>query len=368
MGENTFTTSIGLAKSLEGDLAAPFISVSDSEAVALAVEHFGLNGSVRRFATEKDDTFLLTTHEGRQFTVKITNPSEPRTVLDFQIELVNHVNRVDPSLPVPKNFRGLNGFYISDVKTLAGEQRMMRVMSFMSGIPRAKTRGNRLQREHTGELLAKLRHATASFSHPAESRVLAWDVSHLLNLMPLLHYVDDPRHRQTLTYALRRFSAIEPQIKDGRYQVLHNDFNTSNILVSDQYPEKVSGIIDFGDAVRTTVAVDVSTALMNQLMQPDADHSNDIFLEARDILRGYLRFADLTESELELIPHLAMGRVATRALLTCWRSKLFPENSEYIMRNTTVGWAHLEWFLAHSMHDISRLLLPSHLSSLRGSE
>ncbi|QGY33304.1 serine kinase (plasmid) [Pantoea cypripedii] len=342
--------------------------MSDGEAVALASEHFGLHGSVRRFATEKDDTFMLTTHDGERYTVKVANPSEPRSVLDFQIELVNHVNHNDPTLPVPENFRGLNGAYISDVLTSAGEKRMMRVMSFLPGTPRAKTTGNRQQREHTGELLAKLRHATATFSHPSDSRILAWDVSHLLNLLPLLSYVDDANHRQMLTYALRRFSAIEPLIKKGRYQVLHNDFNTSNILISDKQPEKVSGIIDFGDAVRTTVAVDVSTALMNQLTQPDASYSNDIFHEARDILRGYLRFADLSEEELELIPHLAMGRVATRALLTCWRSTLFPENSEYIMRNTAPGWGHLEWFLAHSMEEVSTLLLPSYQSSLRGTE
>lgn len=366
--EESTCSATGLTQSLAGDLAAPFISVSDSEAVTLAETQFGLRGHVRRFATEKDDTFLLTTPEGGKYTVKIANPGEPHAVLDFQIELLNHVNRIDASLPVPENVRGLNGRYIADVTTSAGEQRMMRVMSFLPGTPRAKTSGNQPQREHTGELLAKLRHATATFSHPAQSRVLAWDVSHLLQLMPLLRYVGDAHHRQTLSAVLERFSRIEPLIGRGRYQVLHNDFNTSNILIADHQPERVSGIIDFGDAVRTTVAVDVSTALMNQLTQPVAGYHNDIFAEARDILRGYLRVADLTEEEYALIPHLAMGRVATRALLTCWRSTLFPENSDYIMRNTAAGWAHLEWFLAHPMEKISDLLQPSHLSPLRGTE
>jgi Ser/Thr protein kinase RdoA (MazF antagonist) len=139
--------------------------------------------------------------------------------------------------------------------------------------------------------------------------------------------------------------------------VLHNDFNTSNLVVDHASPQFLTGVIDFGDAVRTAIAVDVSTALMNQ-MPKTFDHGNrrDLFDEPRDVLRGYLRHAELTDEELRLIPFLSMGRLAVRALLTCWRAEIFPENSRYILRNTEAGWAHLEWFHSISTAQISDLL------------
>ena len=106
-----------------------------------------------------------------------------------------------------------------------------------------------------------------------------------------------------------------------RTQVLHNDFSLSNLVVDRREPAFVTGVIDFGDAVRTAVAVDVSTALLNQLPRDAAERPPDDLLAAgRDVLRGYLRFADLTEPELALIPHLVMARVVARALITTPKS------------------------------------------------
>jgi 4-aminobutyrate aminotransferase-like enzyme len=53
-----------------------------------------------------------------------------------------------------------------------------------------------------------------------------------------------------------------------------------------------------------------------------------------------------------------MGRIVTRALLTLWRRKLFPENEVYIMRNTYQGWHQLDWFLSRSMDEVSDILTP----------
>lgn len=83
------------------------------------------------------------------------------------------------------------------------------------------------------------------------------------------------------------------------------------------HPDLVTGVIDFGDAVRTAVAIDPSTALLNQLPRNAAEVPiDDLFADARDVLRGYLSAAELTDTELQLLPHLVMGRVVARALIT----------------------------------------------------
>ncbi|MFC3395392.1 hypothetical protein [Brenneria rubrifaciens] len=120
----------------------------------------------------------------------------------------------------------------------------------------------------------------------------------------------------------------------------------------------VTGIIDFGDAVYTAVAVDVSTALLNQLPRDvAANPPDDLFAAGRDLLRGYLRQAVLSREELALLPHLVMGRVIARALITLWRARRFPDNARYILRNTEPGWGQLAWLLARPADTLSQTFM-----------
>lgn len=342
----------------EGGLGAAYTSMSDDEATDLARSGFAIDGQLSRLVTEKDDTFRVDAADGQRYILKVANPLEDPLEISFQIELLLHVETADASIPVPRLIQDVSGRPCLTRVDRAGQKRCVRVMSYLEGTPLDSTGSNAQERFRVGEVLGRLRYATAGFSHPADSRVLAWDVKHLLSLRHLLDQVEDTRRRAKLTRAMERFASIEERLSQLRTQVLHNDFSKSNIVVDHSRPEFVTGIIDFGDAVRTAVAVDVSTALLNQLPKNVAEAPvDDLFMDARDVLRGYLSVAELTETELQLIPHLVMGRVVARALITLWREKLFPENSTYIMRNTAQGWAQLDWFLERSAEEVSSILL-----------
>jgi Ser/Thr protein kinase RdoA (MazF antagonist) len=331
--------------------------VGAAEAEEIAKLLYGMHGSATRFETEKDDTFLLDCAGRGKFVLKIAHPSERVEELDFQVALLRHLEQRAPDLPIPRAHRDVDAADLPIVTTSAGERRVVRLITFLRGAPLDRTTSTAPQRERIGEVLAKLRHSMADFSHPADDRALAWDVTHLLDLSDLLGFIPEGGKRAWTVRALERFAEIKPRLDLCRRQVLHNDFNTSNLVVDHASPQFLTGVIDFGDAVRTAIAVDVSTALMNQ-MPKTIPHANrrDLFDEPRDVLRGYLRYAELTDEELRLIPFLAMGRLAVRALLTCWRAEIFPENSRYILRNTEAGWAHLEWFNTMSTAQISDLL------------
>jgi hydroxylysine kinase len=230
----------------------------------------------------------------------------------------------------------------------------VRMLTFIDGTPLDETQSNPRERVEIGKMLARLRYGTEGFSHVAEGRYYAWDVQNLLTLEHLLGEVDDFDQRNVLTQGLGRFRLIEPRLRKCRKQVLHNDFSKSNILVDHDDPVFVKGIIDFGDSVKTAIAVDVATALLNQLPERPSD---DLFYRGRDVMQGYLSIAELSDEELALIPHLVMARVVTRALLTLWRAKLFPDNRRYIMRNTEQGWHQLDWFLSRSPEQVSDILI-----------
>ena len=223
-------------------------------------------------------------------------------------------------------------------------------MNYLDGTPLDRLESTAEERAKVGAILARLRLAMAAFAHPHDGREIAWDVKHLANLAYLVDGIADPAKRDLLALGLERFRALEPELRSCRMQVLHNDFSRSNIVTDRARPEFVTGVIDFGDVVRTYIAVDVSTALLNQLAPEGGDA---MFDRGRDLLRGYLAVADLTETELRLLPHLVMARVIARALITSWRAAQFPDNEPYIMRNTHQGWAQLDHFLSRSTDAVS---------------
>ncbi|UFM66622.1 phosphotransferase [Paracoccus sp. MA] len=339
-----------------GGLATPFRSIPVEEALAVLDAHYGVTGTLQRLDTEKDDTFRLATPKGDRFIVKVSNPDEDPAELSLQTDLLDHLARVDPGLPVPRVMRNRDGKGFFTITDSHGQPRMVRMLTYLEGTPLDRIASTAEERARVGATLARLRLAMADFSHPHDSREIAWDVQHLPKLAFLLDGVADPEHRAMLAEGMERFHQIESRLKACRRQVLHNDFSRSNIVIDRNDPAFVAGVIDFGDAVRTYIVIDLSTALLNQL---DPEGGPAMFDHGRDLLGGYLSVADLTPDELEVLPHLIMARVIARALITTWRAGQFPDNEPYIMRNTHQGWKQLHQFLSLPLDEISRTFAPS---------
>lgn len=333
-----------------GALATPSVRVTDDEAIALAKAQFGLDGTVTRFATEKDDTFRLTVADGRCFTLKVANTVENPHEIAFQLDLLRHIAATAPLLPVPRAIADRDGRLQSPYFDSQGQRRQAYLLTYLDGVPLSEVNANAAQREKVGETLATLRLAMAGYRHAMDGREVAWDVKHLLKLEPLLDEIGDGDKRALLAAGLERFAGVVGRLRRCRSQVLHNDFSKSNIVVDPLQPAFVTGVIDFGDAVRTAIAIDVSTALLNQLPSQPVDV---FFGDGLDVLRGYLRIADLTTEELGLIPHLVTSRIIARALLTTWRGRLFPDNAPYILRNTEQSWFQLRWLMSRPMDELS---------------
>ena len=339
-------------------LGTTHIRMTEEEALRWLEDLFSIKATAKRLDTEKDDSFRVDASDGRRYILKVANPNEVLDIISFQVDLMRHVGVVDSGLPVPVTLSGRNGQDIQHIVDAANQSRHLRVMSYLNGIPLDSTGSTDAERGKVGEVLARLRLAAASFAHPADDRVLAWDIQHLPSLYPLLAEVANAEHKKLLAAGIERFELFRSVLPRLRRQVLHNDFSKSNIIVNHAAAEFVTGIIDFGDAVRTAIAIDVSTALLNQLPQDAASRKiDDLLAEGRDLLQGYLRIADLTDEELGLIPHLIMGRIIARALITLWRARLIPENSVYILRNTEQGWGQLKWFLERPFSSISAMLI-----------
>jgi Ser/Thr protein kinase RdoA (MazF antagonist) len=339
---------------MPGGLAASYVNMPDAEAVELARERFGIFGRPTRFATEKDDTFRIAPDHGPRFILKVANPTENIAEIDLQVAVLDHVAGRAPDLPVPRvipNEAGERHFQIVDG---AGQRRQLRMMSYLEGQPLSEVPSTAQGREEIGRLLAQLRLALADFNHPEDCRVVPWDVKNLPTLAPLLGEIADIGWRRKLDQVLERFAAIEGRLARCRSQVLHNDFTRSNVVVDPALPRFVSGIIDFGDTVRTAIAIDVSTAMLNQLPEK---MDGDVFADGRDLLRGYLAVCDLTADELALIPSLIMARLTTRILLSTAMASRVPSVAAYVLRNNEMTWGQIDWFLGRSPDALENLLI-----------
>src|SRR5690606_21444945 len=103
--------------------------------------------------------------------------------------------------------------------------------------------------------------ALSDFRHPAEAHELIWDMAGAARLRDLLGDIEDPDRRALAAAYLDRFDGVvAPALAGLRRQMVHADANPSNILVDPADPDTVTGLIDFGDAVRTVLATDVAVA------------------------------------------------------------------------------------------------------------
>ena len=86
---------------------------------------------------------------------KISNPSEPVPVVDFQIAALEHIARVAPDQPVPRVVRTLDGRTRDSVTLADGVDTTVRMLTYLDGVqvPRdaphrcaAPRNGNRARR------------------------------------------------------------------------------------------------------------------------------------------------------------------------------------------------------------------------------
>lgn len=327
------------------------MSMTEAEARPLIAERYGIDAGLRRLATEKDDTFLVTcAASGKRYVAKLSNPDEDAGEISLELDALAHIARADPALRVPRVVQALDGAAWFDHLDRHGQARKVRLLTYLSGSVMGEVRTDRRERELAGGAAARLRLALEGFTHPCGDRMLPWDIKHLPKLAYLLDHVDEHR-RPAVRACIDRFLEIEGELSTCRQQILHNDFTISNVLVDRGDPDFVTGVIDFGDIVRTHVAADVAVALLSQLPPSGGD---DMLDDARDLLRGYRSVAELTETELRLLPHLVAARLCTRILITTWRARQFPDNAPYILRNMDGGWARLDYFLSRSAGQLDR--------------
>ncbi len=298
---------------------------SNDRAVHIAAKHYGVKARAQPLVSERDQNFRMTSSDGTCFTLKIANHAEQLQVIDFQNQALLHVARQDASIPLPRVIPSLEKAMYCSVE-LDGKTHFVRMISWLDGTVLNDFEAGPDLLGKIGGLMARLGVALAGFDHPGSNPPLLWDMKRAAGLRDLLVHIDEAELNNTITRTLDRFVLnVEPRLAGLRTQVIHNDFNPDNVLLDKTDPSQVSGIIDFGDLVKSPLIIDLAVAASYQLSDGD-----DPLAGALPLIAGYNAVTPLQQAEIELLTDLIRTRLITSLLIGNWRVKLFPENSEYL--------------------------------------
>lgn len=304
-------------------LDTPPPAMGSDRVAALLAEHWGLTGQLSPLTSERDLNHRLTAPQGR-FVVKVANAAEPRALTRFQNRALRHAAAADPALPIPRVIATRDG--ADDV--VLPEGNLMRVLTWVEGAPLATLPQSAAQGRAVATLGARLARALRGLDDPAADHVLQWDIRHAAALRPLLPDIADPALRALCTDVLDRFDAdIAPALPGLRWQVVHGDLNPHNILADPAGPDRVTGILDFGDMVRTPLVCDLAIAASYRI---DPAHPLG---SLSDFAAAWHATDPLTGAERALLPDLVAARMVTTVAITARRAARYPANADYILRN-----------------------------------
>src|SRR6184192_886745 len=93
--------------------------ISNTDAIRIAVELYGLESSSGALPSERDQNFLLTAVTGEKFVLKIANAEEDFKFLKLQNQLIRLLAAAKTDLQFPQIVRTKSG---ADIASIAGAE------------------------------------------------------------------------------------------------------------------------------------------------------------------------------------------------------------------------------------------------------
>lgn len=319
-------------------LTTPRPELDERDAEALARRHYGRELVAHPLTGERDRNFRMTAQDGSVFVLKVSNPAEPRDIVNLQTSVLNHLAQTDPTLSVPRAVATAGGVYETLITLGDGRESILRMLTYLPGLPLSQSPQTTAQRRALGRALAQVDNALRDFDHPAADHALLWNASAAHRLKGMIDTIADPARRAMAERLMADYEAHAlPKLATLRSQVIHNDFNLGNVLVRPDRTDEVAAIIDFGDAMRGPLVGEIATAAAYHL----ADAA-DPLLNAAELIGGYHSALPLLHEERAVLLDLVIARLLVTVLITGWRAERYPDNRDYILRNNGLAWAGLE--------------------------
>ena len=203
--------------------------------------------------------------------------------IEFQEKLLDHISQSDFGINAPGIITNIEGNIISRITDTHGNERLVRIYTWIDGRLWSSVNPHNYKLLYSlGKEAGLITKILQDFNHPIAHRRFDWDIC---QAEWTLNYVNlfDATFRKIIEFFQRRFVEIQPKLKSLRHGVVHNDANDNNIVVTrDIVDPTVKAIIDYGDAIYTSVINDLAVTIAYAVMgKPDPLQA------ALPIVKGY---------------------------------------------------------------------------------
>jgi 4-aminobutyrate aminotransferase-like enzyme/Ser/Thr protein kinase RdoA (MazF antagonist) len=319
----------------------PSFTAEDADRIAGDLYGVPAPDGARALPGEHDQNFSLRTAAGEEYVLKIAHAAEERAVLDLQNAALAHLAARAPSLALPRVRPTLTGEPIGSVAGHDGADHLVRLLTYVPGKLFATTRPHSPAMLHSlGRLLATLDQALLDFSHPAAERELKWDLARSSWIRDYLPHVAAPARRALVERFLAPFEAEAlPMLPSLRASVIYHDANDHNVLVGPPDAagqQRVTGVVDFGDMLRTATVCEPAIACAYAMLgKPDP------LAAAAHVGAGYHATLPLTEAELAVLYPLICARLCVSVVNSAYQRAIDPGNT-YLQVSDGPAWDLLE--------------------------
>ncbi len=300
---------------------------------------WGIQGDLTQLDGEYDLNFMVNAPDGVGYVLKVMRVECDPQFIEMQVQAMEHIRRLAPSVRVPAVIPTIKGAYWTTVEDNQGNTRILWLIERCGGLPYANVEPK------TETIIAKIGHqagemslALRSFDHPALQRDFKWNLMTAGWVARELHVVDDPRRQAILYEICAQFEMLQDAIQTLSRQAIHNDLNDYNILVASdlKMDPDVSGIIDFGDMCTAPRICELAIAGAYLVLDhPDPERA------LASLVAGYHQVNPLSEAELGLIWPLLRMRLAVSVVNSTQMAIETPDDP-YVVISQAPAWRFLE--------------------------
>ncbi len=308
------------------------------EAREILAEHYGLEGELRPLAGERDQNIRLKTDASRLFVLKISGQDQAEVRVDFEAEILTHLQKVAPDLGVPAGAETRTGAQWFNHAFRNGAHHPVRLVTYLEGNPLST---NQRPSPDTffqmGVLQGAVCRALASFFHPAARATMPWDSSsNQLFEEERLALLDPEIERAVAGHLPRLEGQSLPALQASRAQVIHNDCHTGNVLLNEA--GRVSGVIDFGDSLHAPLLQDLAVSASSLA----ETYPKEVVAAVGELQRGF-------EAAFPLLPEeraLLLDAAILRSLLSVQLCRLKADENPGLANHRQVYEASRQGLLA----------------------
>ena len=308
------------------------LQISPSKAETITLELYGIKGTASPLPGELDMNFRIES-QNESYILKISRPDIDDQYIDFQQKILEYLEKEGETILSPRIIKNISKKSLSYITDDHDNVRKVRLYSWIDGRlwssvnPQSDSLLSSL-----GQQAAKLSMALEGFDHPYAHRDFEWDISNALWIQDYFKLFEKTKRCIAETH-LARFIELLPQLKDLCHAVVHNDVNDNNIIVSEDILDpEVRAIIDFGDAIHTSIINDLAITIAYAIMNKPDPLSAAIL-----IISAYHRVLPIKEDELALLYNLVAMRLLISVTKSAINKEKEPEN-EYLIISEIPAW------------------------------